>query len=693
MGRGDTPVDNIIKKYNIEVNPDMGKGNRSRIERAMNESANTDKNVKAKKNKVSGAGIFVIIAAILVVIALLVGSVSMVNETGLFARVQTVTQTENGEFSVSGTMMNYFFMSVFNQNYQQMYQMCQQYGLITSTTTQNQAAAYVYSMMGITPGVSLKSQYVDEAKTTTAFDRYMQLTEQYVARLLTGCSLASKYGVALDEKDLEDIEKSLESMKQNYEMNKLYAQLMQQQGQATSYPSSFSKFLTQNYGTGVNEDDIRECMKLMILSSKFDEKLYEEKEAFVESEEDHKLIEEYVKDNPASFLMADYYLYTFTIKSSSYGGSETAEWENAVKEIKEKAEKLAAAEGKEGFKTAVLELLKESEKKVFQEKNWDKYLKEAENDDTVAQTKLDEAFEKEWAAVKEIKYNALHREGYKYPSTATDLSKWIFGYDAGEHTEDCTHEGEHEKSCEAAKEGDIKYFESTTEKEETVKDTTSTTGTVGTTAEETTTEGAAPAAETTVEGTTSGSSASANKVKVKTYTVSVYLLDKETYRDTEITKHIGFVMFEKKEDAQKFLDEYKKLETKDKDSMMDLVEKLYAEMTPANYGAYENYKVGDLKDQNVTGIDEWLEKAEKGNVSDVLEIKQKSTSTSSSSSSSSNNDKTYYGVMVFDGDGYEYWFQQAMVGAANKQVTDWYEENTLKLTFNQGVYILFNPKF
>ena len=29
----------------------MGKGNRSRIERAMNESVNTDKNVKAKKNK------------------------------------------------------------------------------------------------------------------------------------------------------------------------------------------------------------------------------------------------------------------------------------------------------------------------------------------------------------------------------------------------------------------------------------------------------------------------------------------------------------------------------------------------------------------------------------------------------------------------------------------------------------------
>lgn len=667
----------------------MGKGNRSRIERAMNESVNTDKNVKAKKNKVSGAGIFVIIAAILVVIALLVGSVSMVNETGFFARSQTITQTENGEYRVTGTMMNYFFMSIFNQNYQQMYQACQSYGLITSNMTQNQAAAYVYSLMGITPGVSLKSQYVDEAKTTTAFDRYMQQTEQYVARLLTGCSLATKYDVALDDKDLEDIEKSIESMKQSYELNKLYAQLQQ-----VSYPSSFAKFLTQNYGTGVSENDVRECLKLIMLSSKFDEKLYDEKEAFVENEEDHKLIEEYVENNPVNFLMADYYLYTFTVKSKDFGDDEKA-FEDAKNEILEKAKKLAAAEGKEGFKTAVLELLKESEKKVFQEKNWDTYLKDADNDEDAAQAKLDEAFEKDWEAVKEVKYNATRKEGYKYPSTATDLSKWIFGYDAGEHTDECTHEGEHEESCEAAKEGDITYFESSTTTEETKKETTESTGTAGTTAQESTTEGAAPAAETTTaaatEGTTSASSSSANKIKVTTYTVSVYMLDKAAYRDTEITKHIGFVMFESKETAQKFLDEFNKLETKDRDSMMELVEKLYEEMTPANYGAYENYKVGDLEDQNVKGIDEWLEKAKKGDVSDVLEIKQTTTSTSTSSSTS-NKEKTYYGVMVFDGDGYEYWFQQAMTGAAEEQVTAWYEENTLKLTFNQNVYFLFNPK-
>ena len=76
----------------------MGKGNRSRIERAMNESANAGKNVQAKKNtKVSGAGIFVAVAAILVVVALLVGAIGVVNDSGWLARSKTVTKTRSEE--------------------------------------------------------------------------------------------------------------------------------------------------------------------------------------------------------------------------------------------------------------------------------------------------------------------------------------------------------------------------------------------------------------------------------------------------------------------------------------------------------------------------------------------------------------------------------------------------------------------
>ena len=89
----------------------MGKGNRSRIERAMNETAFESKKVQAKKNKVSGAGIFVMVAAILVVVALLIGAIGVLNDSGWFARSKTVVETEN--YKVDGTMMNYFFMTQF----------------------------------------------------------------------------------------------------------------------------------------------------------------------------------------------------------------------------------------------------------------------------------------------------------------------------------------------------------------------------------------------------------------------------------------------------------------------------------------------------------------------------------------------------------------------------------------------------
>ena len=101
----------------------MGKGNRSRIERAMNESAYASKHVQAKKNKVSGAGIFVAVAAILVVIALLIGAIGVLNDGGWFARSKTVVKTEN--YKVDGVMMNYFYTTQFNTYYQYYYQLYQ----------------------------------------------------------------------------------------------------------------------------------------------------------------------------------------------------------------------------------------------------------------------------------------------------------------------------------------------------------------------------------------------------------------------------------------------------------------------------------------------------------------------------------------------------------------------------------------
>ena len=655
----------------------MGKGNRSRIERAMASSANENKNVKAnKQKKVSGTGIFVSIAAILVVVTLLIGAIGFINDTGMIARSKTAVETDN--YRVTGTMMNYFFMTQFNNYYQYYYQLYSAYqntGLYDS----------VYDLMGIDPNKSFKDQNMpaaEGAEPVTVFDYYMSLTEDYVTNILTYCEFANKEGIALTDEDYEEIDHSIEHMKESYESDKA---LYEQFGMA--YYNSFSAYLSASYGTGVKVKDIRECMALTTLASKFAEKLTEDKEAEILSDETREAIEQYVKDNPANFLMADYHSYQFSVTSKDY--ENDADYEAAKAEILEKAKKLAEAENKDAYKAAVLELLKESELKAYRAKNWASFLKENDNDETRAEEAMLKKFnETQWTeAMQTTKFDATKTTGYKYPATPTDLSKWIFGYDAGEHTDECDHEGEHEKDQEPAKKGDITYFENTTEKEETIK-----TESTNTTAAETT---AAPkSAETTTgEQTTGASTTAPNKVKVYTYTVTVYLLETETYRNTEGTKHFGYAMFADKEDAETFYAEFSKQENKNIDAIVDVLDKLHEEITVSDYKVAENYVPGTLKKQNISVADEWLEKAKPGENSGVIEVVK--TTTSTKDGKTETKETTYYAVLVYDQEGYESWFYDAMVGATNEAVNDWYEENRLDKTtpdwsYNEKVYRYIN---
>lgn len=661
----------------------MGKGNRSRIERAMNDNANSGKNVQVKKNTVSGAGIFVAIAAILVVVALLIGCVSMVNNGGWIARSQNVISVEgaNGEtFTVNGAMMTYFFSTQFNNYYQYFNQMYSQFA-----SSGLDVSSYVYQAMGIKdPSKSLKDQEyagtTEDGEKITAFDYYMGLTEDYVTRLLTYCQFASKEGMALDEEDAADIDHTIEELKKSFENQKnTYAQF------GASYPyKNFNEFLAGTYGNGVNEKDVRNCLKLITLASKFEEKLNEDAKQTITADKENTAVEKYVEENPSLFLMADYYAYAFSVSNK---GKTDAEFEADKKEILEKAKKLAEVEGKDAYKAAVIDLLIAAEKESYRENNWEKYLKENDNDEDRANEALEKYFETAYNdAFKETKFNATFKEGYKYPSTHTDLSKWIFGF-TSTCPDDCDHkkDEDHVESNDPAKKGDITYIETTETKEETVKKEEATTGaTTEATTEEPTTDAAAPAAETTKEETTTApsSSSATQKIKVTTYTVTVYLLEKEAYRNTEITKHFGYAMFDSKEEADKFYAEYKKGEM-NKDTLLDVIEKMHEDLKIFAYDAVEDYMVGDLEDQNFKGADEWLRTAKPGDHTEVIEL---TYSTSETIDGKPKDPKTYYAVLVYDGDGYEAWYCDALDGAIGESVSDWYEENGLDLTFNAAPY-------
>lgn len=656
----------------------MGKGNRSRIERAMNETAFESKKVQAKKNKVSGAGIFVMVAAILVVVALLIGAIGVLNDSGWFARSKTVVETEN--YKVDGTMMNYFFMTQFNSYYEYYYQMWYSYFQSSYKSA--------YELMGIDSTKSLKEQTMkgaEGAEEVVVFDYYMSLTEDYVTRMLTYCEAATKEGITLTDEDYADIDKSIEDLKASFESQKAMYELY-----GMAYYSNFAAFLSANYGTGVKERDVRNCLELITLAAKFEEKLTDDEKQTILADTTNAAVEEFVKNNPSSFLMADYYAYSFSVNNK---GLTDAEFEAKKAEILEQAKKLSEVADKEAYKAEVLALLLDAEKESYRATNWATYLKDNDNDEEKAEKALQEYFEKYYTAEKqETMLTATLKEGYAYPSTHTDLSKWIFGFDAGEHTSDCKHEGEHEKSQEAAKDGDKTYFETT--KEETVKKEETTTA--GTTAEETTTDAAAPAAETT-EGTTAeettgtnSSTSTSNKVKVTTYTVTVYLLEKETYRNTEITKNFGYVMFASKADAEKFYAEFQKGEI-NMTALKELAEKMSEEklVTPFAYDAAEDYLPGDLQDQKVDGADKWLETAKPGECSGIVELVY-TTTTTTSDKKTEEKKTTYYSILVYDKDGYEAWYCDALVGATSDAVADWYEENGLELTYSDKAYKYIN---
>ena len=625
----------------------MGKGNRSRIERAMNESAVADKKVQAKQKKVSGAGIFVAIAAILVVVALLIGAIGVLNDGGWFARSQTAIKTEN--FKVDGSMMNYFYTTQFNNIYQYYYSMFQSYA-----STGVDVNSMIYQYMGIKdPNKSLKDQNMDVAEGAdpiTVFDFYMNQTEDYVTRMLTYCEFAVKEGIELTAEEKEEIKHSLEHMKDEYKSQKA---LYEQFGYA--YYSSFSAYLAANYGTGVKERDVIKCMELVALAAKYEEQLTDEKKQEILGDKANTAVEEFVKDNPSSFLMADYYSYSFTVNNK---GKDDAAFEAEKAELLEKAKALAAATDKAAYKEAVLALLEEAELESYRTKNIATYLEENDNDEAKAEEALKNAFyEKVWTdATKDLKFNATLQEGFKHPGTHTDLGTWVFGFDA----EDCTDSCKHNKdNTAAAKQGDLTYIESTVENKEKVETTT----------------------------TGEGSTTSKEEITVTTYTVTVYLLEKATYRNTEITKNFGYAMFASKADAEKFYAEFSKGEM-NKDTLVETVEKLHDEMTPFAYDGAEDYLLGDLKDQKVDGADKWLETAKAGDCSGVIEL---TYSTSTTVDGKPKDDvKTYYAVLVYDGEGYEAWYCDALAGATSLAVTDWYEENGLELTYNEKAYRFIN---
>lgn len=269
----------------------MGKGNRSRQDRALETVQNTQE-VTPKNTKLITTITTVVVALLLVGCILL----SVVVNTGIVLRAQSAAKTDN--YSVSGTVLSYLIYS----QAQQMLSIYQQYGL----------------------------DYTIADIVDMSFDSMATSSLEQAKQMLVLCEYAKANGITLSAEDEDAIDAYIDSIAEAAASN-LY---------------STNAYIKLMYGNGVNESDIRKALELSYLSTAAYEVLEKELETKITDE----LISKYMEENVELFYMVDYLSYTFTAELEA-AGAEATEEEKAAYEA-EKAALAALATELEACKTA-----------------------------------------------------------------------------------------------------------------------------------------------------------------------------------------------------------------------------------------------------------------------------------------------------------------------------------------------------
>ena len=240
---------------------------------------------KAKKQKITK--ITTTIVAIVLVVCLVGGLIynavySAAFKKGTIQRDTVVLQTEN--YSVDAAMMSYFFYSQYNNFV-------------------NNYSSYL-SSLGLDTSKSLKTQDCSFEAGSSWFEYFANQAGAEVKEYLYLAEKAIEEKLALDEEDQKDIQAIIDD----------YGTYAKNNGMETA------EFLTAVFGTGIKESDVRKCLELSVLSQKYYDK-YQDTLVYTDAE-----IEQFYKDNMASYRYVDYYNYTIkaqnTSDSSTYAAAE-----------------------------------------------------------------------------------------------------------------------------------------------------------------------------------------------------------------------------------------------------------------------------------------------------------------------------------------------------------------------------------
>ncbi|MCI8589503.1 MAG: hypothetical protein HFE77_02165 [Clostridiales bacterium] len=347
----------------------MGKGNRIRTERADERQAK--KEAEKRKNKKAKINHIISMIVCIFLIVLLVGSLIFAAFKNTidnhFLHSSVSVSSEN--YKLNNAEMSYFFNTQYNYFLNQYSSMLSYFNLDTTKSLKKQACT-----------MAQKENY-------TWYDYFVDAAKNSIEEVFVLCEEAKNRNITLDDDDYKIIDDTIEQLN----------------SAASKANISLKKYIEQNFGKNVTEEDIRNCATLQQIASKCYREVYNEPSYSDDA------IAKHCADNMETYYFFDYKSFVFKAETE----------ENASDEEKEAANKKASDNADALFKAAVSEQAFDSFVEDYYRKNNTIVADNADNasdQNVMTETKLKENVEKTLTT------------GAAY-TTETDLGKWAFSKD------------------------------------------------------------------------------------------------------------------------------------------------------------------------------------------------------------------------------------------------------------------------
>ncbi len=296
----------------------MGKAKRAKEKRLIEAERKAAADAKKRAEKKENIKIATIIISIILVVAILVTSVCLVvlsvKSKGNYLRDKVSVSSTN--YEINNAMLSYLFADGFYM--------------------QKSYYDYYSSYFRLDTSAPLKNQ--DYNDSMTWYDYFLKSAADNAASILVNAEAAKAAGIVLDDNDKRLVEKEIGDLRDA----------------AAKAEMEVDEYISENYGLGVKESDVREVLELYYTSMKYYYSTIYGIDVTAEQ------INEYYDKNKDDFLRVDYKKYTVTATVKS--NATAAEKELASKEAKDHADALAKAKDAAEFDKLLLAYLKENKK-------------------------------------------------------------------------------------------------------------------------------------------------------------------------------------------------------------------------------------------------------------------------------------------------------------------------------------------